>query len=361
MGRDDSATVHVKDLASQLGVDVRTIWAKLEAMGELDNVGSPSRLEAPVADRLRAEFAAGPVGIREGSAGWRQLSRRGVESSDEDEMLYEDVPAHLSQPLVYWLKSFLERSANGRRKVACAERKAGRIAARVRLDLRSAPVEKATLTSRYEWSDAGALVYLASTLGGTVLLDAVDATLADGVDRLEAEELERLLAGGGSAWHVTPDATALRRRVNPEVQQALQASFGTASATHLNSAWTAAYGRHPDPSLAYSQAIKAVEAAAVPVVLPHDRLATLGKVIGELRQNQQRWQLAIAAGDGCQADITSLLAMLRLLWEGQTDHHGSSVQPLPVTRQAAEAAVHLALTLVHWFQSQTVTRLSALT
>jgi hypothetical protein len=291
-------------------------------------------------------------------AGWRPLSRRGAEVSGEDEILYEDVPPHLSQPLLYWLKSLFERAENHERTTAFAERKAGRVAARVRLDLRSVPPQDASRT-RYpnEWSDTLALMHLARTRDGTVLLDIVDATLADSVDRLEAEDLERLLTDAGSAWHVAADGNALHRRVSSAARQAMEATSGTTAADHLNAAWAAAYGRHPDPSLAYSQAIKAVESASIPVVLPQDRLATLGKVIGELGQQPQRWQIAISApGGGSQADITSLLAMLRLLWNGQTDRHGSSGTPVLVTHQAAEAGVHLALTLVHWFQSGAISR-----
>jgi hypothetical protein len=63
----------------------------------------------------------------------KQTRRR---ASDEEEMLHENVPTHLFQPLLYWLDSLLELLEDDRRAVAYTERNAGRIAARVRLDLR---------------------------------------------------------------------------------------------------------------------------------------------------------------------------------------------------------------------------------
>lgn len=67
------------------------------------------------------------------------------------------------------------------------------------------------------------------------------------------------------------------------------------------------------------------------------------------------WQLAMHSS-GAPADIGPLVAMLRLLWQGQTDRHGGSTPTIPVTAEAAEAAVHLAVTLVQWFQSGAIRR-----
>lgn len=354
----DEEWVEVSDLAHELGVDFHTVLAKLEIMGEPAR-SFDSLVRARVADRVRTSFSDQPLRARRAMPEWRPLSKRAADMSGEEAILYEDVPAHLSQPLLYWLESLFERAESHGMAVAYAERKAGRVAARVRLDLRSVQPANAT-RDHYprDWSDIRALMHLARTQGGTALLDITDATLVDGVDQLEAGELDQLLNDAGSAWHVAADGKALQRRVSPAARQALEATSGTAASVQLSAAWTAAYGRHPDPSLAYSQAIKAVESASIPIVLPRDRLATLGKVIGELDQQPQRWQLAISApGGGSQADITTLLAMLRLLWNGQTDRHGSSGEPVPVTPQGAEAGVHLALALVHWFQSGTISRI----
>jgi hypothetical protein len=286
---------------------------------------------------------------------WRPLSQRGDDYPAAEETLHEGVPAHLTQALLYWIDSLFDHQEFSNR-FPDSERRAGRIAARLRLDLRSVPEDKARSRGDHGiWSASRALVCLADKSGGTLLLDAIDATLADGVAKNDAKELGRLLTDGGSAWHVADDATGLQRRVDPTATEALRAvTAGTSAAAHLNAAWAAAYGRHPATSRAYSEAIKAVEAACIPVVLPQDRIATLGKVIGELKQHEQQWHLAISAPGGNPADISTVMSMLRLLWQGQTDRHGSSQPTTPVTAQAAEAAVHLAITLVQWFQSGVV-------
>jgi hypothetical protein len=316
---------------------------------------------------------------------WQPLSRRGTKLSSADETLFEGVPAHLVRPLLHWFGClFEEMHPRGE-----AERKAHRIAVRLQLDLRQVPMERVdfrrvpmerrALTSN---SAAQALVGYASwgltrTPGerpletaielrrrgllrkghGVLLLDMIDAALTDGVEKKDAGELEKLLADGGSAWRVADDTGSLQRRVDPSAIEAFRATAGTVAAAHLSAAWAAAYGRSPIPSRAYSEAIKAVEAAAIPIVLPRDRIATLGKVIGELSHHSERWELVVST-PGDSVDISTLLAMLRLLWEGQTDRHGAPITPTPVTAEAAEAAVHLAVTLVQWFNSSAIRRVS---
>lgn len=188
----------------------------------------------------------------------------------------------------------------------------------------------------------------------------VDATLAEGVTPQGAQELERLLTSGGSAWRVADDGMSLERRVDPTATDAFRQAATGNPASHLAAAWTAAYGRKPNPTVAYSEAIKAVETACIPVVTPgaQGAKATLGKVIIALNDHKQDWQLAIHSS-GVPADISPLLAMLRLLWQGQPDRHGGSTPTIPVTAKAAEAAVHLAVTLVQWFQSGATQRVGA--
>ena len=56
--------------------------------------------------------------------------------------------------------------------------------------------------------------------------------------------------------------------------------------------------------------------------------------------------------------VDGLLMMTRLLWKTQHDRHGSDDEetPLHVAQGKAEAAVHLAITLVQWFRSGAVAR-----
>ncbi|MBV9162006.1 MAG: hypothetical protein JO309_05060 [Pseudonocardiales bacterium] len=73
-------------------------------------------------------------------------------------------------------------------------------------------------------------------------------------------------------------------------------------------------------------------------------------MIREINDHQQNWQLAIPA-PAATNPAAALVTMLRLLWQGQTDRHGGSAPTIPVTNHAAEVAVHLAVTLVQWFQT----------
>ncbi len=94
-------------------------------------------------------------------------------------------------------------------------------------------------------------------------------------------ELNRAFQQAGANYVVVqPDPKRVRyrleRRTIPAAAAAARAQTslpGNAS-NHLSNAWSAAFGREPSPSTAYSEAVKAVEAAAIPVVLPNDPLAT---------------------------------------------------------------------------------------
>ncbi|RSS57657.1 hypothetical protein EF909_16050 [Streptomyces sp. WAC01280] len=138
------------------------------------------------------------------------------------------------------------------------------------------------------------------------------------------------------------------------VEAATAPSAGSA-ADHLATAWQAAYGRNPDPERSYSEAIKAVEAAAHAVIQPNNAKATLGTMLGEIRNARHKFSTAIpvpAAGD----PIAAAEAMMRALWEGQTSRHGGQNGTVPETLEAARAGVHLAAALVQWFVSGVVAR-----
>jgi hypothetical protein len=48
--------------------------------------------------------------------------------------------------------------------------------------------------------------------------------------------------------------------------------------------------------------------------------------------------------------------MIALLWEGQRDRHAGGPISQPVTQEAAQTAVHLAVTLVQWFSAGAIYR-----
>jgi hypothetical protein len=129
-----------------------------------------------------------------------------------------------------------------------------------------------------------------------------------------------------------------------------------AAAIRLRSAWHAIYALHPDPPKAYSEAILAVEAAAIPVVVPNQAGATLGHVLGQLDRQGHLCEVAIIDKTGAPGSSAAVTQLVRLLWEGHTDRHEGDASAVPVNQEAAEMAVHLAAMLVHWFTSGTIRR-----
>jgi hypothetical protein len=150
----------------------------------------------------------------------------------------------------------------------------------------------------------------------------------------------------------------LRRRLPEGVEQIAQAAIDLQKldGKHLANAWNAAFGLEPNESWAMTEAIRAVEAAAVPVVTPKDKKATLGKVTAAIR-DQVGWTLVLDDSDGYPDHREVLVGMLETLAKAQPDRHAGA---RPSVLQA-QAHVQLASTLVHWFASGAVVRVAPTT
>jgi len=168
---------------------------------------------------------------------------------------------------------------------------------------------------------------------------------------LACNRLESLLVDGDSLWTITADRRGLRRRISAATENALddaeraaaeQGGPQHAAAADLAAARSHLYALHPDPSAAYRLAVRAVEHAAVPVVLPRSSRATLGLVIAHLNQTTDAWQLATGA------DASTVATMMGELWKGHHDRHGGQPDMTAPTPAAAEVALSLASTLVMW-------------
>jgi len=177
---------------------------------------------------------------------------------------------------------------------------------------------------------------------------------------IAAGELNRALHESGAAWELRKVKDRLEyfleRRVGPAASSAVMAlrSVGGPEAAHMGTAWERAFGRSPDPGKAYEEALKAVEAVAIPVVLPNDATATLGKVIGALRANPSRWSCTVTESTAQgQAPLEVAIAMLDLLMKNHTDRHPPIVA---ITQAQADSAVHMALTLVQLFRSGAIAK-----
>lgn len=200
--------------------------------------------------------------------------------------------------------------------------------------------------------------------GDRLLGRVVDLLLADfepdpirGSTPREVAHLKAHLDGTASALDITLQGGVyrLRRRVTAGVEELAQASQDSASSQagqHLNNAWIEAYSLNPSTSLVMTEAIKAVEATAHPVVTPNAKRVRLG-VITQTIKDQSGWTLAFPNRDDGHPDHKAVLVgMLETLMIAQADRHGG--QPPSVLE--AQGHVQLASTLVQWFSTGVVVR-----
>lgn len=291
----------------------------------------------------------------------RPLSHR--DSPPRQDVLFDGVPDHLLRPLTEWTARYLDQAPD----------LVQRIALRLRLPL--------------EAPDARELVDAVIARDPQELLDVVDlaihldlalrwdldvrgptdntmeASLAEWIPKWKwakdsraaaVEQLADLLADAGSAFRVDWRERRLHRRVDAFVAAAAEHAMAAASSLHLRDAWAATYGRHPDPGKAYDEAVRAVEAAAIPIVLPNGTRETLGKVLAHMRNARDKWELAVEGRNN--GSIAPLIAMIELLWHGHVARHAGGPGFRLQRQDEAQMAVHLAATLVHWFTSDAVRR-----
>lgn len=257
---------------------------------------------------------------------------------------YDGVPSWLRIPVHDWLQSALQSHSYD----SSEELEIFKI-----FDLmtqRSAPLAAAYQAYRTVSS-------VLSPLSEEDLLDLVEFCLRMGLG--SAERLEAQLSLGGSLWKVIPEQGhhRLLRRVPEGVQVAVSdvVSQSGDAGRLLAEAWSAAYGRAPDPAGAYDKAIKAVEAASTPVVKSTDTTASLSKVIGQMRSDGN-WTVALDKEHKQNPLQKVLLDMMQALMSGHSDRHPGTPGYVATTREAASAAVGLAVTLVQWFSSGAVRR-----
>ncbi len=118
----------------------------------------------------------------------------------------------------------------------------------------------------------------------------------------------------------------------------------------LADSWKAVATRNPQPSEAYDKAVKAIEAAAQPVVSPANAKTTLGTIIRDMRAKPSKWTFALG-------DLDLIIDMANRVW---TEHfrHGTQ-QRDDHTLEEADAALHLAIPLVRYFSGGLISRASS--
>lgn len=187
-----------------------------------------------------------------------------------------------------------------------------------------------------------------------------DGRMPDTRHSLDSRELEKILSESGFYLSATP--TGLEYRVDPTVVKLAESAADEArrfgkpnAATRLESAWKKAYSLHPDPTESIAEAIRAVEAVMIPTVVPKDLKAIYSKGVGALKQQKDKWRLAIETQNGAD-DIDVVISMLNRLGTAHLERHEGNVAKGVDTVESARACVHLAATLVQWFSMGAVVK-----
>lgn len=170
--------------------------------------------------------------------------------------------------------------------------------------------------------------------------------------------LRQVLTEGRSRWTVGTKVDGiygLVARVPEGVQQAAEALMDADDVPGrlLARAWSAVHDLDPADSAAYSFAVRAVEAAALPVLGLTKDTATIGDVVRAIERKDATWRLPFKREHTEYPSREVLLAMLKSLYRGHRDRHGSEAYS-DVTHEEALAAVLMAVTLVGLFAGSLV-------
>lgn len=293
------------------------------------------------------------------STRWLPLSARNTPDAKKFEELHEGIPPHLGSSFASWLVNALNDDGGILNRPALND-------ALLKTFVRKSRRLLALGGTPYDVMDG---VLKQCNDDHVLALDLADFILSHHEDRkTHAIGLAVILRQAGSAWTVVQlDANEgtgyrLERRVSEAVvatAREVMSRSGRAG-EHLKNAWSMAYGREPDFNGSFLESVKAVEAAMVPVVSPNDSQATLGRMLGEMKKNKDRFKVALNSKDPSLPSFEVVWSMCQLLWKSQPDRHGTpdARTHSSVDGQAAEGALHLAVTLVQWFLSGVVGRSS---
>lgn len=280
--------------------------------------------------------------------------------------LQEGVPAVLRRPLREWISAQVtERSGWTRLEIGGVHgvRLVERVRRRLGLEDNENPDVSPGEWLAYDTSDDD-LLNIADAILALTAKPAVDDPLYGMSARMafltRTSSLQELLDDVRSAYTVRASGLGLERRAPAGASQAHTAAVRAAAAkpdagsaaSHLSAAWAAAYAITPEPVQAYSESVKAVEAAAHAVVEPQNPKATLGTMVRQLRDSPERFATVLQRSDS----VGTVREMMSLLWAGQTSRHGGMEPTRRETPAEAQAAVQLAATLVGWFVSGAVRR-----
>lgn len=262
--------------------------------------------------------------------------------------LHEGVPPWMMTPLVRWLQPLLEVTDDlGERYPNVDFIEGLEMNCRLLAPLdRTRPV--ADLQGLIEDDPSFGIRVIEYVIGTFRIIDNPPHHL--GNSRLAP--LQQILADSGSAWEITAldvkdghegeKHLVLTRRDLAEAKLAITdiREQNNRAGSFLADAWKAVAAQDPRPGEAYDKAVKAIEAAAQPVILPNNTGATLGQIISAMNDKPTKWMFALG-------DLETVIAMMKQVW---TNHfrHGTQKRD-DHTLQEADAAVHLALPLLRFF------------
>ncbi len=111
-----------------------------------------------------------------------------------------------------------------------------------------------------------------------------------------------------------------------------------------------AYGRSPNPDQSYVESIKAVEAVINPLVIPNQKVPTLGMAMGDLRAQAKNDEWSLEIGDAVKQkeNVERFIGMMELLWKNHESRHAGGPSARVQEQHEAEAVLHLAILIVQW-------------
>lgn len=145
-------------------------------------------------------------------------------------------------------------------------------------------------------------------------------------------DIKFLLGQGHSIWTLNLDEGRVEERVSSEVTamyESLQSEGGRASEL-ISEAWRCAFGRSPDPSAAWDQCTRALEAALIPIVSPRNTKARYGTVVSNMKDLPEKWD-ADLTGDTPRERTLAFIDLLEKVPYSPDRHEGSSTVHIPVT------------------------------
>lgn len=285
---------------------------------------------------------------------WRPLGIDGDDEIAEYDALHDGVPQWMSAPFWAWVQEAITERRTFRDGSGAvphlAEELTEQMAQELKIPLANLRVI-GTDTAKGRTQIASALTALVKHGSSLQIADYILAHFP----RSNPKVLDSLMERSKSAWRVGTRSgkPGLVRRVPLGVQAGADSVMARAgrAGVRLAAAWEALYSPTPNDSEAYRLAILAVEDAAIPVVSPDNKSATLGTVLRQM-EDQKNWKLPMDREHDKAPTGETLVAMIRLLWHGQHDRHGGQPSaPGNVSHQEAIVAVGLATTLVHWFDA----------